>query len=135
MASKGNFNFFKYIYIFFLMLQIFLSVFLRHLVCTGASLTPTLQFSCCGISELSQPLCGWLELNLLGPAGAMLTCTLFLLNTPKPGVNTLLLCCCRHHTELFTRGGKNRDSSISRDVYRALAGFSTLENASLTSVT
>uniref|UniRef100_A0A8C3E685 Vestigial like family member 4 n=1 Tax=Corvus moneduloides TaxID=1196302 RepID=A0A8C3E685_CORMO len=60
----------------------------RHLVCIGACLTPTLQFSCCGILELSQPLCGWRELNLLGPAGGMLTCTLFLLHTPNPGCSS-----------------------------------------------
>lgn len=68
-------------------------------------------------------------------AGAVLTCTLFLLNTPNPEVNTLLLSCCSHHTEPFTKGSKNRNSSVSKDVYRALAGFSIFRNASLTDIT
>lgn len=87
------------------------------------------------LGELSQSLCGWRKLNLIEPAGRMLTCTLFLLNTLKPvatvkEVNALLLSCCRHRTELFTKGVKNRSSSISNGVYRHLTSFCLLEKAS-----
>lgn len=91
------------------------------------------------LGELSQSLCGWRKLNLIEPAGRMLTCTLFLLNTLKPvatvkEVNTLLLSCCRHHTELFTKGVKNRNSSISSDIYRMLTSLCLLEKASFINV-
>lgn len=91
------------------------------------------------LGELSQSLCGRRKLNLIEPAGRMLTCTLFLLNTLKPvaavkEVNTLLLSCCRHLTELFTKSVKNRNSSIGNDVYRFLTSFSLLEKACLINV-
>lgn len=63
------------------------------------------------LRELSQSLCGRHKLNLIEPAGRMLTCTLFLLNALKlvaavKEVNTWLLSCCRHHTELLPKVSK-----------------------------
>lgn len=107
---------------------------LRHLERIAACLTPTLQSL--PWQRGSRGL--WLARVGSQPAGpGALTWARFLLNAPEPAAQlrsgTVLLPCCRHHTALVTRGGRNRNSRISSHVYRCSTSFSLLEKASLIS--